>query len=422
MSAHPIPATDRRILKDLIAEYARQTASPVHRDKMELWKKLNDLQPVRPLVWINELPWWEFQNEPELAIHTTDPWSRTLENQLRTTLYQWRHFPGDMFLDPEWIVPIRCSPTSTYANYGIAAQEQRTQDVHGTALFKPVIECEADVDKLVTPAVTVDWEGTQADLETVQELCDNTIPCRTRGIVHQWAAAWDQMIHWYGIERLFLDMTDRPELVHRLLGRFWKAVNEVLDQQEKMGLLATGNGNWRVGSGGLGCTDQLPQKDCDPAHIRPVDQWGCSTGQIFSDVSPDMHWEFCMQYEKPYMERFGLSYYGCCEPLSTKIDILRRVNNLRKISISPWADIASAARQIGTDYVMSVKPNPSYLAQDRWDPAFVRETLRDSLAKAKGCRLEIILKDVTTVRQQPQRLEAWESLAMQVAEEWAAAQ
>lgn len=419
MSADSLPAGDREVLRALVAEYAREAALPVHAEKQVLWRKLNGLQPVRPLVWINEICWPEFKYEPELKLLTADPWSRDLEYRLRLELYQWRHFPGDMFLDQELITWLRCSPTSTYADYGIQAQEERTGDAHGTALFKPVIESEADVDRLRTPTVKVDRAATERELERMQSLCEGLMPCRIRGIPTQWAAAWDQMIHWYGIERLFLDMTDRPELVHRLLRRFWDAVNSVLDQQEALGLLDTGNGNWRVGSGGLGCTDELPRKDFDPRHVRPIDQWGCSTGQIFSDVSPDMHWEFCLQYEKPYMERFGLSYYGCCEPLHTKIGILKTVRNLRKISISPWADIASAAAQIGTDYVMSVKPNPSYLAQDRWNPAFVRAQLKETLARAPGCRLEVILKDITTLRDQPRRLWEWEKLAMQVAEEWA---
>jgi hypothetical protein len=417
MKDHALPSSDRDILRRLIGDYAAEAAKPIHAEKQALWRKLNGLKPVRPLVWINEIPWWEFKSEPELALQTTDKWSRGLEDRLRMTLYQWRHFPGDMFLDPELTTAIHCSPTSTYADYGIKADETRTSDAHATSMFNPIINTEADVDKLRTPEVKVDWDATHRDLATLQDLCKGIIPCRTRGIVTQWAAAWDQMIHWYGIERLFLDMTDRPELVHRLLTRFWKAVNAVLDQQEKLNLLATGNGNWRVGSGGLGCTDELPQPDVNPDHIRPIDQWGCSTGQIFSDVSPDMHWEFCLQYEKSYMERFGLSYYGCCEPLHTKIGILKTVKNLRKISISPWADIRSAAEQLGTKYALSIKPNPSYLAQEHWDPVFEAKVIGDALAKAKGCGIEIILKDITTLRNQPKRLWEWEKVAMRVAQE-----
>ncbi|OPZ31556.1 MAG: hypothetical protein BWZ02_00156 [Lentisphaerae bacterium ADurb.BinA184] len=421
-SSVALPATDRTILRDLLERYAEAAAHPDNARRRREWTALNGLQPTRPLLWINEICWHEFAAEPELQLRTSHAWSRGWESRLRLTLYQWRHFPGDMILDPVLYTGIRCGPTSTYADYGIQASERKVAaGLDGTASFEPVINSEADVERLRVPEVTVDWDGTACDLATLRELCDGIIPCATRGLVHQWAAAWDQMIHWYGIERLYLDMCDRPALVHRLLERFWAAVNTVLDRQIELGLLATGDGNWRVGSGGLGCTTELPPPDCDPAHVRPADQWGCSTGQIFSEVSPDMHWEFCLQYEKPYMERFGLSYYGCCEPLHRKVGILRRVKNLRKISISPWADLEVAAREIGTDYVISFKPNPAYLAHDHWQPELVREYLRSSLERLRGCRVEVILKDISTIRGEPRRLAEWEKVARAVIAEWSPA-
>lgn len=412
---------DRQVLRGLMGEVAAAAAEPVNGQRFRSWSDLNQLKPGgRPLVWINEICWWEFQGLPELEPRCTGEWARGVERNLRQTLLQWRRFGGDMILDSVWTVPVRCSPTSSYADYGIAAKEVKTASgVDGTAMFEPVITCEADVDRLRIPEVTVDWEGTWRELERMQEVCDGIIPCEARGIVHQWTAAWDQMIHWYGIERLYTDMFDRPELVHRLLQRFWAAVNSVLDQQEALGLLATGDGNWRVGSGGLGCTPELPQQDLDPAHVRPLDQWGCSTAQIFSEVSPDMHWEFSLQYEKPFMERFGLSYYGCCEPLHTKIEILKRVRNLRKISTSPWCDLGKMAEQIGTAYVVSLKPNPAHVAMDHWNPELVRNSLRESLCKLRGCRVEVILKDITTLRHEPARLAAWADVAMETVQEFA---
>jgi hypothetical protein len=410
-----IPPKDRALLRDLLKQVAEAAADPVNAQRLADWKSLNQLRPVQPLVWINEICWHEFSGDKDLQPVCESQTARGVEAGLHMKLYQWRNFPGDMIMDPVLYNPVRCSPVGTYADYGIQAHETRVEGYSGgTASFEPVIRSEADVDKLRTPTVTVDWDETLRGEMMLEELCDGILPCRTRGIVHQWAAAWDQMIHWYGIEQLFLDMLDRPELVHRLLRRFWDAVITVLDTQEKLGLLDTGNGNWRVGSGGMGCTDELPPQGFDPAHIRPRDQWGCSTGQIFSEVSPDMHWEFCLQYEKPYMERFGLSYYGCCEPLHNKIGLLRKVKNLRKISISPWADLDKVAAEIGTDYAVSFKPNPAYLAHEHWDPAAVRTYLRENLKKLEGCHVEVILKDITTIRSDPRRLREWASVAREV--------
>jgi hypothetical protein len=193
-----------------------------------------------------------------------------------------------------------------------------------------------------------------------------------------------------------------------------------LEQYEKLGLLALNNNNTRVGSGGYGYTRSLPQPDFDGQHVRPLDLWGCATAQIFSEVSPRMHEEFALRYEIRWLERFGLNYYGCCEPLHKKVDILRQIPRLRKISMSPRADIAEGAARIGRDYVISHKPNPAIVAGDTWSREAAAAELKAALERAKGCAVEVILKDISTVRYDPRRLWEWAEMAAEVTAEFAA--
>jgi hypothetical protein len=145
--------------------------------------------------------------------------------------------------------------------------------------------------------------------------------------------------------------------------------------------------------------------------------WGCATAQIFGSVSPKMHWEFALKHELRWLERWGLTYYGCCEPLDVKAGILRRIPNLRKVSVSPWANIERAVRELGDRYVLSRKPNPAWLAEDTWRPQLAAADLADFLQRARGCNIEVILKDISTVRYQPQRLWEWEQLAMELVQD-----
>jgi hypothetical protein len=75
-------------------------------------------------------------------------------------------------------------------------------------------------------------------------------------------------------------------------------------------------------------------------------------------------------------------------------------------------------KTIGTDYVMSRKPNPAVVAPDDWRPEVARQDLADFLEKARGCHIEIILKDISTVRYQPHRLWEWEKITMEMAEKY----
>jgi hypothetical protein len=87
--------------------------------------------------------------------------------------------------------------------------------------------------------------------------------------------------------------------------------------------------------------------------------------------------------------------------------------------MSPRVNLDRAVQAVGTDYVFSRKPNPAILAWDTWRPDIARQELREFLEKARGCHVEIIMKDISTVRYQPQRLWEWEKIAMELAQEFA---
>jgi len=165
------------------------------------------------------------------------------------------------------------------------------------------------------------------------------------------------------VQELLTDLYDRPEFVHKAIDRLVNAYLSMLDQFEDQDLLRLNNTYYRIGSGGLGYTDELPAPDYDPGHVRAKDLWGSGAAQIFSDVSPRMHWEFAMQYEVRWLSRFGLNYYGCCDPLHRKMGILEKIPNLRKVSMSPWVDIDQAVANVGNRYVFSYKPNPAVFAR-----------------------------------------------------------
>jgi hypothetical protein len=112
-----------------------------------------------------------------------------------------------------------------------------------------------------------------------------------------------------------------------------------------------------------------------------------------------------------------LVYYGCCDPLDRKMEQVRRIPGVRKVSMSPWVDQSRGAAEIGRDFVYSRKPSPALLAWSRFDDDQVRQDLlatRD-VCRQNGCPLEYILKDISTVCYQPQRLFEWARIAMEVA-------
>ena len=54
---------DKEIIRALAAKVAEIAALPVQAEKRDLWRKLNALQPKRPMVMIDQVCWNEMNNE-----------------------------------------------------------------------------------------------------------------------------------------------------------------------------------------------------------------------------------------------------------------------------------------------------------------------------------------------------------------------
>ena len=164
---------------------------------------------------------------------------------------------------------------------------------------------------------------------------------------------------------------------------------------------------------------ELADPQADGPSVTRDKLWGFFAAQEMAQVSPAMHKEFILDYQMPMMERFGLIAYGCCEDLTHKIDMLRKIPNLRRIAVTPVADVAKCAEQIKDDYVFSWRPNPSQMVCCGFDPGLIRKVVRDAMEASKGCHVDITLKDVQTVCNKPGNLREWVKIVREVADRYA---
>jgi hypothetical protein len=116
----------------------------------------------------------------------------------------------------------------------------------------------------------------------------------------------------------------------------------------------------------------------------------------------------------PLAKECGLVYYGCCEALERKIDLLRSIPNLRKIGVSPQANAESCAMQIKGDYVYAHKPNPAHVATTL-SPETVKAEINRIIKTCKehNCAYEFVLKDISTVGYKPQNLIEWNKVVQE---------
>ena len=133
-------------------------------------------------------------------------------------------------------------------------------------------------------------------------------------------------------------------------------------------------------------------------------------------VSPEMHAEFCLAYEKPLLEPFGLTGYGCCEDLTRKLDDVLTIPHIRRISIAPFADVDACAEKIGRKAIFSWKPHPSHLVGE-FDADRIRDYIQHTVDVTRDGVLEMILKDTHTCEHHPERFTRWTEIAQQVVAE-----
>lgn len=406
--------SDRTILRDTARQLAEFAVSPAMQERRELWRRLNSLERVRPLVCIQGGTAGDDPNRP--VPRCEDAWARGLEADMLNRMYHHKSMGDDVLVNPTIRTPI----VMEWGDPEVRGSTTRPEEAGGASHFNSVLDGNSSPEIWKMPVVTYDAKTSKANWEKVANILGDVVPVVQDKVWFHWFAPVDQFITLRGLEETMMDMIDRPDFVHAWIKRLTDYQIDQLEQLEKLGLLDLNNGANYVGPGGMGVTDELPQGGFD-GKVRAKDQWSHAATQIFSEVSPAMHAEFAVPYERRYLEQFGLASYGCCEPLHKKVDILRCIPNLRRISMSPWVDSAIGAEAIGKDYIFSFKPNPSYLAMDRWDEAPARAQLEKALqdTQRRGCVTEVILKDLQTIRGDSRRILEWARMAIELSHKYA---
>jgi len=219
------------------------------------------------------------------------------------------------------------------------------------------------------------------------------------------------------MEQVYYDMYENTEELHALMAFLRDEAMCKLDFLEQNGLLALNSVGDFIGTGGYGWSDELPGADFVPGHVRLSDMWGYAESQETTAVSPEFFKTFVFDYQLPILERFGLNFYGCCEPLETRWHVVKNIPRLRKVTVSPWSDPVVMAEMLGKDYVYARKIKPSYMAVEKMAEDAARREIRDSFAAARqyGCPCEIMLRDVLTLAGNENNAIDWVKMAREEA-------
>ena len=412
-----------------IAKQLKEAASEDHwAETKRLWMRKNALKKTRPLI-LCTLPaeaWEELVTVDDCR--TDDPFIRGYELFILRQLYRAEHLKDDEVIEPVLYAPY----FYRFSDWFEGRQRPYSGNRFRSEAFHPVIVEYRDVKKLRKPELTdVDEKKSREGFDILEDLFGGILDIKpglpttsdTDSLAKGWGwSAIDILCEFRGLQNLYMDFILAPDFIHETMEFITQGILEYKKTVYENGWLALNNmsyvraANTPLGSNGLSISDELPGPDFSGI-VRYSDLWGYSEAQELSEVSPDMHLEFVLPYQKRLTDDFGLLSYGCCESNDKKWDnIFNTFKNLREVSVSHAANLEIAAEKIGTRYVLCWKPHCGVIAT--YDENVIRNQLKKGFETLKDCHMVCCLRDNITLFGYPERVSRWTEIAMELARDF----
>lgn len=404
--------TQRETIRSLAQQVATHAASSANALIRRRWCDVNALRkPDRAPVWCRPSGAWS-ELLPDSSLHCTDDWFRDIERSLRMILIK-KEIGDDSPVMPWFDVNAvwRCKPPNIW---GVDVARQNSDQPGGAWAYDPPLETQADFNRLVVPHYEYDDGATEAAAGRVHDLFGDLLPVRICCHPPLGASLAVYAAELRGLTQFMLDMAEAPELVHRLMTYLRESVLSVLTQVEATGRLTPnheGAMSYSMFSEPLAGTPFHGPLGC--RHL-----WCWTDSQELDQVSPSMWEEFCLEYQRPIIGRFGLAAYGCCENLTRKIEPVLSLPNLRVFVSSAWTDLDRVIERVGNRHVIQWRQKASDVVFPD-DVDGIARHLEDGARRLKGHYHHIVLRELQTLSGHPDRLRVWTRLAIDAAEKWA---
>ncbi len=407
-------------LQELGRQIAEIAESPLQDAHRKIWTNLNDGNMSKPALIARDYPRYTIEHNDELTCLIDEPFFRNVESEMLQTIYEWKHMRCHRVVENVVLCPTFIEDTK----YGIEVKStdpdysKRTGEIATAKHFNPQILCEEDLEKIEYSKIEYNEEKTMKYYAQMKEIFDGILEVKLFGISQFRCTPWDDLLSWMGIEEGMYGFVENPEFMEAAVKRYMDISIDRAKRYEQMGLVSSNNTNFFMGNGGYGYSNRILQPTKSGIGGKLKDNWGDVADQIFTSISPNMSRDFAFAYEREFANLFFETYYGCCERLDNKVDLLKReFPNLRKISMSPYCNIENGMEKLGgTKTVFSFKPNSNYLAGDEEDMNFLKDELTQvcELAIKHNCQVEILMKTIITLRGDPKRLWRWCDMATQI--------
>ena len=415
-------------LRRLAARWMEHASQPVMTERRRQWRAVKDLRPEKPMILVETCMLSDYIGADELVC--VDPFARNVEKSLYEVVRHADEIGDDVVVEPWFRIPWQLE----ISDYGIPIEKHRAVSSDGSEVgysFNFGLRSETDARRLHPRARSVNRRESVRQKELLDDVFGDIMPARLGGfdpfidepgyrpwLGNCYCGLTMDLFKLIGNDRLLTWVYDDPALIHRIMAVIRddrKAHFRFLEQE---GLLYHNTDTWMPCPGSYGFVSDLPEcnGECPAASLK--DCWCWADSQESAPISPQMFEEFFLPALAEVTRPFGLVYYGCCEGLHDRFELVQKsIRNLRAVSVSGWSDPFRMAEMIGTRYVYSRKPTPAPISGANPDWDLLREDLTKTLQAARDCSLELCFRDIYTINGDRPRLADWVRMARRLAGE-----
>lgn len=402
-----ISSRDKMILRELAKKQLAYARMEINLKRKNAWYQHNALKGEVPMVHLDA--WTLLHELIEPKLQCQGAFAREVENQLYVNFMNQELFDDD-----------RVTPDVFGWNYDtgfkafdidveckfVDGQENGMASGTGMHFVPKLFDLEEDFHKIRPSSFYVDMETSEKKLAAIEDAIGDILPVYMK-MDCLYCVPTQMLVHIMSMEDMMYNMMDYPELFLKMMNQMADDFLNYLHMLEDKHLILPTAEFEGVGQATFAFTNELPDtKEVDGRPLKISDVWGFLDSQETVCISPQMFEELVFPCYEKIGSQFGLLSYGCCEPVNRVWDnCISKFKNLRKVSISPWADEEFMGERLrGSGIIYHRKPEANFLGVGtQLDEEALRAHIRKTLHAARGCKLEITQRDVYTINNNPEK-------------------
>ena len=352
---------DKRIIRDLAKKQYEYSQLEVMKQRANEWLLHNTFKGKRPMIHL-ELGTFQHEIIPQL-LKLESIEGRNIETSIYSNFLNYELFNDDMIVPDYYGI----GWNKYFRLFDAEIISKHSTNINGNSLghkFNYVInDLEEDFPKFKKTVFGINKKETIERKNYFEELFGDILPVKITADA-LYSVPTQDIVHLMGMENMFISMYDCPDTFHAFINQITKDYLSYFKFLENENLIMPTIGREELGQGSLCYTDELPGFDIyGTRKFTTKDIWGFMDSQETVGISPAMFEEFIFPYYKKVAQQYGMLSYGCCEPVDSIWDnCLSKLDNLKKVSISPWCNEEFMADRLkGKKIIYHRKPSPNYL-------------------------------------------------------------